>query len=122
MVPVEDRVEAQGVGSLSLPTPEGPQRKHHDVALADGLIEGKGAIGEGLTTGEFSGEQNLVGLGGELQARRGVGRGSPRRLRTVVSPGGSALGVADLRRKSLGLRDPARQNRRVRERLVWRWV
>ncbi len=67
MVPVDDCVEAQRKGSLSLPAPEGPQRKHHNVSLAKRLIERECTIGEGLTTGKFSGEQNFVCLSRELQ-------------------------------------------------------
>ena len=67
VIPVEDGVEAEGKSSLGLPTPEGTQREHYDVSLAKRLIEGESAIGEGLTTGEFSREEDFVGLGGELE-------------------------------------------------------
>jgi hypothetical protein len=45
MVPVENRVEPQGVGALRLPTPEWPKRKHHHVSLANWLIKRERTIG-----------------------------------------------------------------------------
>ena len=54
MIPVEDRIEAQCVGALGLPSPEGTQCKHYDVALTERLIERQCAVGERLTTGKLS--------------------------------------------------------------------
>jgi hypothetical protein len=54
VVPVDDRVEAEGECSLGLPAPEGPQREHHDVPLTERLIERERVIGESLAAGKFS--------------------------------------------------------------------
>lgn len=51
VVPIEDGVKAEGEGALSLPTPEGTEREHDDVALSHGLVEDEGAVGEGLAAG-----------------------------------------------------------------------
>src|SRR5271170_3088724 len=104
MVPVDNRVEAQGIGSLGLPTPEGPQRKHHYMSLANWLIECERAIGKSLPPGKLSREQNFICLSGELQHNSGWSRGVLRPSELSYSLTGGTSVVA-LRRQSPWLRD-----------------
>src|SRR6185437_7937893 len=48
VVPVHDRVEAEHVGALSLPAPEGPDREHHDVALTHRFVHDLRAVRQRL--------------------------------------------------------------------------
>ena len=88
MIPVDDGVESQGIGSLRLPTPEGSQSKHDDVPLTERLIEGERTIGERLAACEFTGEQNFVCLRGKLAGQLWARPIHPPLLRIAVLPDG----------------------------------
>src|SRR5690348_1874204 len=45
VIPVENGVEGEEVGSLRLPAPEGSKGKHNDVTLAAGHVDRERAIG-----------------------------------------------------------------------------
>ena len=66
VVPVHDRVEAERVGALRLPAPERPDREHHDVPLAERMIERRGAVGEELAVGQRARQQHVVRVRREL--------------------------------------------------------
>ena len=65
------------------------------MALAERLVEGKRVIGEGLTAGKFSREENFVRLCGKLQYNSGWGGFFlPAAELTYRLSGG--IGIADL--------------------------
>src|SRR5262249_13266773 len=57
IVPIHDRVESEAERALRLPSPERANREHDDVAVANLLVDRSGAAGDGLTTGQRTGEQ-----------------------------------------------------------------
>src|ERR1700732_3179304 len=48
MIPVQNRIETQEIGPLSLPPPERAQSEHHHVALSERNIQRGGPAGERL--------------------------------------------------------------------------
>ena len=66
IIPVHDRVEAERVGAVRLPSPEGANGEHHDVAIAKLCVDDGGAVREELAVGERSRQQQVAWLLAEL--------------------------------------------------------
>ena len=67
VVPVHDRVEAQGVGALCLPSPERADGEHHDVTAAERRVHRDRSIRQELAVRERARQKHLRGIGRKLQ-------------------------------------------------------
>ena len=110
MIPVQDRVEAQEIRALCLPSPERTQCEQNDVPLAHGRVDDQVAIGDGLTAGERSTQQHVVRIRRELHHHA-----RPLRLRS-----------ADRRDHRNRIRPPrpeaARASTRFRHKATYEWA
>src|ERR1051325_6322196 len=66
VVPVEDRVEPHRERALGLPPPEGTDGEHHDVTLADRLVNELSTALQRVATLERARQEHVLGLRREL--------------------------------------------------------
>ena len=89
MIPVEDRIERQEIGPLSLPSPERTESEHHYVPLSKRQIHCRGPVRQSLAAGQRPREKQITGIRRELyddarpvfQAASGIGGAASTRTR-----------------------------------------
>src|SRR5580704_3293104 len=97
MIPIQDRIEREEERSLCLPAPEGANGHQDHVALAEGLVDDRGAAGEGFTAIEGAREEHAARIGSEAEhdaraIRKGCAAASTASTASATTSSSSASG------------------------------